>query len=524
MIIELSKQVRKKQYTNMKKFLIAGLLLASAFGMNIRAQQYDDLTKMMLRTYAELLEQDPRDYKTYFERGVMYSRMGQYDEALTDLTKALQYTPQKETEYAVTILSSISDIQATLENYETALESIEKAIELDPNSYGNRYKKGNILLKLNRPDEALGVFRGLQNLRSRSQEALYGMARAYIMKNNYTEAEDLVKEIEQLDPSNYNTYCRMGDLYFEMGRHEDAAASYLSGFALAKNGSRPLESLYNVAAKDYPAFERAIDYAIGRTTNKLPLYYIKGNIANTSGNYDSAIDALSKVAQTNQGDDASVFAGLARAYLGLGNLAEAETNIEKAVAMEPTPKNLLIKSEIEYAKGSPAAALISATRAAQVEMSNDALVAQALSNLALDNVDDAMSCLNEAVMTDPGDILPLMIRGYVNSTVKGDAAAARNDYERASRIDGDTFPVIAYKAMARNFIGKKLDASAMIEEALKKDSGKDACYYAAVYYAQTGDLAKGREMLDRAKSLGYNNNYNLLYNNKANLNITPLRQ
>lgn len=72
---------------------------------------------------------------------------------------------------------------------------------------------------------------------------------------------------------------------------------------------------------------------------------------------------------------------------------------------------------------------------------------------------------------------------------------------------------------------KKLDADETMKRAIreKENKTKDDYYLAAVYYAQTGDLATGKEMIDKAVSLGYQNLYNLYTNNTANLNIAPLR-
>ena len=42
-------------------------------------------------------------------------------------------------------------------------------------------KKGNVALYLNRPEDAYESFAAMQRLKSRSQEAFFGMARADIM-------------------------------------------------------------------------------------------------------------------------------------------------------------------------------------------------------------------------------------------------------------------------------------------------------------------------------------------------------
>ena len=57
----------------------------------------------------------------------------------------------------------------------------------------------------------------------------------------------------------------------------------------------------------------------------------------------------------------------------------------------------------------------------------------------------------------------------------------------------------------------------------KENKTKDDYFLAAIYYAQTGDLSKGKEMVERAIASGYQNVYELYSDKTANLNIAPLR-
>lgn len=504
------------------KLICAGIILCGSISAS--AQQLDPLQKALLNTYEQLLQENPKDFQTYFERGSMYYSMGLYDKAMNDLIKAVQYTPKKETQYLAQVLSTLSDVNNEVGNYTKALQVIDEALQIQPNSYVNLYKKGNILLSLNLPDDALAVFRSMQSLKSRSQEAYFGMAKAMILKENYSEVEDLIKEIEKADPSNFNTFCRIGDLYCDMGKDEEATANYLSAFALTDSSSRPLSSLRRMAQRNYPAFNGALQYALSRTQNKLPLYLVGGNLALSTGNYSYARDLLIDLSQLPQGNDAYVYAMLAETELGMNRLDEAYKNINKSIEMQPEANAYSVKSKIETAQGNYSAAIISAQKALQLRPSDlNALLAKASAEIAAGNGKSAKTTLNEAVITYPDNALPLLLRGYVNDVMLKDKQSAKIDYTRASDLDCSEFPQAAYVAIAKASNGKMIDAEDIVQRALKNGGSKDDYFYAALYYSQTGNVEKGKEMLQRAKTLGYQDLYQLEKNNIGNINITKLR-
>lgn len=76
-----------------KAFFLAVTLLACT-GAN--AQQINPITKAVLRGYREILNENPKDYITLYQRATQYYNLSMYDEALVDIIKALDYTPKRE--------------------------------------------------------------------------------------------------------------------------------------------------------------------------------------------------------------------------------------------------------------------------------------------------------------------------------------------------------------------------------------------------------------------------------------------
>lgn len=508
----------------MNKIRKIALCLSAVAVLSCAAQQINPITRAMLNGYDEVLRQNPKDYSTLYDRAAQYYQLSRYDQALDDVTKAIEYTPAKEGVLRVQELSLMADIATEMKNYELALRAITEAVDAQPDNYANIYKKGNILLALKRPEDAYRAFSSLQRLKSRSQEAYFGMAQACIMQGKMTDAADLLKEAEAADPTNYLTFCRVGDLYQEMGQNENAASNYLIGFTMAQDPMRPLQSLINLGKKDYSGVAAAMNYAIDKSTSKVPLLYLKGTIANESGNYTDAENAFSTLLNYPDGQQAGVYYQLAKANLALNNLKNATEYIDKAVAAESIADYYVLKSQIDLANGNPATAVVDASKALDIDATSaEAMIAKANAQISNGNGNEALSTLNECVMSYPDNMEALLLRAYVNESMLKNGKGAVADLNRLVAEPAESFPALTFKGIAQAKTGKKLDGDSAVEKALKGEPTAEDYYYAAVYYAQTDNLEKGIELLKRAVFEGFQNKYLAESANTPWFSVAPLR-
>ena len=499
-------------------------ILFTGIALTSSGQQINPITQAVLDSYQEILDASPNDYITLYQRGAQYYNLGMYEKALSDLEKAVKLTPEKDKDMRLQEFTLLSSIYSSEKNYNLALTAVDNALSIQPESYSLLYAKGNICLELKNPEEAAKVFKSMQNIKSRSQESLFGLARVAVIKGNKTEAEALMKEAENLDPSNYITHCRIGDINRELGDNQLAAANYLSAFALTSDEDRPVQSLIDLASDDYESVEAALNYALSKTTNTVPLNFLKGNIALASGNYTPAYIAFNELVSRENGRESGVYASLARTCLALDKPQEALSAINVAVSANPSSENRLEKARIERAAGNPASALVEAEKAYQLNLNNsDALVEMALANIDLEQYEKALANLNEAILTNPSAPLPLMIRAYVYADKLKNSKSALSDYKRVSRMNLTSFPEVTYKALAQTLAGDKKSGDLTMSQAVNDDMDATDYFHSAIYYSQSGDLAKGKEMLDRAKAKGYGNLYNLNRDKTINLNIAPIR-
>lgn len=487
------------------------------------AQKINPMTQAVLNGYSELIEQNPKDYETLYERASQYQQLGMYENALDDIKNAIKYTPQKNSDLREREYLLMSSVAWGLKDYDTALEAINNALDINPKSYSSTYQKGNILLEMNRPEEAYRAFSAMQSLKSRSQEAYFGMARAFAQQGNYGEVESLIKEIENANQNSPSTYCRIGNIYEEMNQPENAAANYIVAIAMDARGNSGIKELSKLAEKDYKAVASALDYAIDKSSNKPMMTLLKGRLANQAGAYQDAELCFSKLIDFPEGKIPSVYTSLAEARLALNTLPEALEAINEAIKLEPSSEAYAIKSAIELAMENTYGAIADASQAIKLNGNNiDAYLNGAAANIAAGNGKEAIDLLNQAIMVAPDNTSALLMRAYANQELEKNAKSALGDLNRIILESPVDFREITIKGIAQSKTGKKMDADADIQTALETMKSPSDLYWGAVYYAQTGDLEKAKTLADQAVYNGFMNKHLLKSSRSPWLNLSPI--
>ncbi|MCM1075225.1 MAG: tetratricopeptide repeat protein [Ruminococcus sp.] len=479
------------------------------------AQAINPLTQAMLDGYETLLQQNPNDYLTLYERASQYYRLDDYDKALSDIKRAISNTPAKEKDQLASEYSLLADIYTQTEQYSEALTAVNQALVFTPASYRLLYMKGNICLHEGDTEAAKIAFNSMRNSNSRSTEAIFGLARAAAMEGKKDEAINLLADAEKMDPSNYLTYCRMGDIHKELGMPQNAAADYLSAFSLNSGSERPISSIIALAKENYNAVDEAIDYALQKTPNVVPLYFLQGNAALAAGKYDDAYNAYRELISTVPQEEAqSLYADLSEICLRRGDIAEADTYASKAIMHKSDLKTNIIKAAIEQIRGNYPAALTYAKYALAFNPNDkDALMKAAEVAYNLQDNNSAVGYLNQVIMNDAEAADALLFRGYLQANLLGNKQAGMSDFQRVAHLTAGSPREITYKAIAQIKAGQSLDAAATIapvEAAAEQDA--EAAFLMALYNRACEKNSMADDMLDRALNLGFEDQYSLRYN------------
>lgn len=119
-----------------------------------------------LNTCSKIIELDPQDGMSYYNRGSIYSNMGLYEKSLQDLNQTIELMPDYASAY-----NNRGLVHEKMEHYEEALSDFDKAIELE-NSPIAYYNRGNTHYELKEYEKALIDYNNVIKLAADNQTDL----------------------------------------------------------------------------------------------------------------------------------------------------------------------------------------------------------------------------------------------------------------------------------------------------------------------------------------------------------------
>jgi tetratricopeptide (TPR) repeat protein len=110
--------------------------------------------KAAISNYTKLIELDPLNESSYFERSQAYIGLKDYNQAMNDINKVKLLNPNAALPYAL-----CGDIYYYLGNYGQAFSEYNKALEIDPDHFFTYVSRGNLYAKLREYNIAIEQFK-----------------------------------------------------------------------------------------------------------------------------------------------------------------------------------------------------------------------------------------------------------------------------------------------------------------------------------------------------------------------------
>lgn len=197
--------------------------------------------------------------------------------------------------------NNLGNYQASKDDLQSAISTLNKAVQYNGESYDSRISRSNVLRKLDRYDEALA---------------------------------DLSKAIN-LKPNQYKAFNNRGNIYFSTNQYELAMADYQKAITLAPDQA---DSYGNVGSvhfknKNYGEALKFYDQALSLNSAYYDGYINKGVVFLNQGKTAEAIDEFSKFINL-KGSTAVVHYYRSVAYKNANKLNEALADIDKALSMD----------------------------------------------------------------------------------------------------------------------------------------------------------------------------------------------
>ncbi|PPT04958.1 TPR domain protein putative component of TonB system [Geitlerinema sp. FC II] len=239
----------------------------------------------------EGFEVSEENAKFWWELASKYLQAGQYEAALVSFDRALELKPDyypawNNRGYALNNLG----------RYEEALESCDRALALNRNNYLAWNNRGNALSDLDRYEEALESYDRALALKADYYQAWYNRSLALAYLEQYEEVVKSCDRVLNLNRDSYKIWQSRDNTFSELGKNEEVVASfdlalepklndyqvwYMRGYALSELGkNEEAVASFDLALKLKPDFYKA--------------WYMRGNALNDLGKHEEAVESYDR--------------------------------------------------------------------------------------------------------------------------------------------------------------------------------------------------------------------------------------
>ncbi|HEY4194467.1 MAG TPA: tetratricopeptide repeat protein [Mucilaginibacter sp.] len=257
-------------------------------------QQYDTA----IQDFSTAIEINADLKVAYWNRGLAYERVKNYDGALSDYQKALTYY-KNDPSQAVILYNNIAIIQKDLRKFDEAIASDSIAIALEPRyppAYVNRAKVYMITRKYENAIKDFNIALNANYSKQVLSNLLFGRGDAKRFLRRYKEAINDYSLAIELNPDNRLAYWNRAASYNQNGDFELANTDYSKAITYYKGDSKNLARLYDDRALmeiDIQQYQKAIaDDSLAITLDdKLALaYWHSADAYAENGDFQLSID------------------------------------------------------------------------------------------------------------------------------------------------------------------------------------------------------------------------------------------
>ncbi len=280
-----------------------------------------------------------------------------------------------------------------------ALADMTASLALTPNDPNSLQLDGDLLMKMNRTNDAIAVFKKVLGIDPHSRFALTSLGYASRANGDDASAERYFTQLASDYPSSYVPYLALGDLYTSKHRYKEAETVYARGYKLAPQNSMIVAGGMNAAIESHDL--PLAGTWLHRTTEKMALvpqvlrekeryFFFTGDSAQSASIGRQAIKAMAR--------DRDVVVYLGYDLLKLEQYSDLQALTQKYMDVFPKEPDIPLLSGYVYKHDG--------------------------------ELDKAVEGFTEALNRDPEVVTAYTNRGYVLNDLHEPAKAAA-DFEQA---------------------------------------------------------------------------------------------
>lgn len=285
-----------------------------------------------------------------------------------------------------------------------AYEYLAGAIQINPSLGEARTNLGNVLLRLNRPAEAVVQYEQALSLIGPDATTYNNMGNAYYAVGQYERAKELYLQAIQLKRDFIDAYRNLAGTYQSLGQLDKAVSQMQALVVLKPQDARNWLYLGQLYHKDgqwqqaYSAFQKALKYDADLVEAVVGL----GNLYLERKDYSSALDLFGQAVST-QSNSVDAWFGQALTLHYLNRTDEEIRAYQQVLAIEPAQTGALQNLGNAYLKQKKAELAVSCyLRAIQLEPGNvDVQYNLGVAYATLKQYDKAIEAYKKALLLNP---------------------------------------------------------------------------------------------------------------------------
>ncbi|MDM8529945.1 tetratricopeptide repeat protein [Anaerolineales bacterium HSG25] len=174
-----------------------------------------------IEDYNKAIEIQPDNVRAYNYRGQNYNNLGQYQQAIADFDKAIKMLPNNAFAY-----TGRGSSYAYLGQYQQAIVDYDKAIQIQPNNSVAYNNRGSSYVYLGQFQQAIADFDKAIQIQPNNSVAYKYRGGSYAMLGQYQQALDDYDKAIEIQPDNVSVYCGRGVVHFTQEHWQDALTDW----------------------------------------------------------------------------------------------------------------------------------------------------------------------------------------------------------------------------------------------------------------------------------------------------------
>ncbi len=280
------------------------------------------------------LSYDAKSYDTYYDQGIAYHYLEDYEQSENSLRQALALNtdPTQRLHYWLGIALIF---QKENEKVREGIEYLKQQVAFDGSDTAAHDRLGFAYWRLGQFQNAIEQYLQVLKVQYNDAETNYYLGSSYLGAGTLNLAADYLKKAVDLAPQFYAAHVELGYTYYKQQRYAEALAKYNQALAVAPKKITSYADIFNPPdvvhyrmalvhrdEKHYTDCVIETDKAIALYADDYSFYAVKGDCLLANDKAPAALEQLKK-AIAMKPDNEYVNYNIARAYLKLNDSASA---------------------------------------------------------------------------------------------------------------------------------------------------------------------------------------------------------